>query len=170
MWTFPDRVNKKSPWSLTNSFFTAISTALSPFMHKCIKFCLRKLRFSGFWTGDQSCTVELEKKALSGWDFLFLSLPPTTLPIFLVLSFSSIHRRCGWLLCYKQLPLQLGLMTLRGRQLWSSGLQLFISPLKSHLMLLQQSWRPPASVSLDPVFQSWLAQVIPLLQGGPLLY
>lgn len=44
-------------------------------------------------------------------------------------------------------------MTLRGRQICSSGLQLFISPLKSHLMLLQQSWRAPASVSLHPVFQ-----------------
>lgn len=45
-------------------------------------------------------------------------------------------------------------MTLRGRQICSLGLQLFISPLKSHLMLLQQSWRAPASVSLHPVFQS----------------
>lgn len=44
-------------------------------------------------------------------------------------------------------------MTLRGRQICSSGLQLFISPLKSHLMQLQQSRRAPASASLDPVFR-----------------
>lgn len=44
-------------------------------------------------------------------------------------------------------------MTLRGRQIRSSGLQLFISPLKSHLMLLEQSRRAPASVRLHPVFR-----------------
>lgn len=117
--------------------------------------------FLGFGQRNRGCKEELDKKALRCWDFLFLSHSFYLKKCFtycyawpkIVLSFSSIHQRCGWLPCYKQLPLQLGLMTLRGRQIRSSGLHLFINPLKSHLMLLQQSCGAPASVSLDPVFQ-----------------
>ena len=64
----------------------------------------------------------------------------------IVCSAPSIHQRCGWLPRYKQLPLQLGLMTLRGRQICSLGSSyvLFIKLLKRHLTLLHQSCRAPA--------------------------
>lgn len=64
----------------------------------------------------------------------------------IVLSSPSIHQWCGWLPRYKQLPLQLGLMTQRGRQICSLGSSylLFINLLSRHLTLLHQSCRAPA--------------------------
>lgn len=66
----------------------------------------------------------------------------------IVLSSPSIHQRCAWLPHYKQLLLQLGLMTLRGRQICSLGNSyvLFINLLKRHLTLLHQSSRAPTRV------------------------
>lgn len=57
----------------------------------------------------------------------------------------SIHQCCGWLPRYKQLPLQLDLMTLRGRRICSLGSSyvLFINLLNRHLKLLNQSCRAP---------------------------
>lgn len=120
----------------------------SLFMHKCIKFCMRKLDL-GFGGEFQFCKVKFDKKMVccSKSVLLLLSTAIAALPK-IVLSSSSIHQRCGWLPRYKQLPLQLGLMTLRGRQICSLGNSyvLFINLLKSHLTLLHQSCRAPAKV------------------------
>lgn len=130
-------------------------------MHKCIKCCMRKLDL-GFGGEFQFCKVRFDKKMVccSKSVLLLLSTAIAALPK-IVLSSSSIHQRCGWLPRYKQLPLQLGLMTLRGRQICSLGTSyvLFINLLKSHLTLLHQSCRAPAKVPWSCFSSQWLAQV-----------
>lgn len=56
-------------------FHWHLHLALSPFMHKCIQFCIRKLRFPGVWSEKpESCKVELDKKAHRFFSF---SLSPS---------------------------------------------------------------------------------------------
>lgn len=163
VWRRPGWVNNKTVWSLIlmphthrkwcqhNIYQLGLSLplSLSRFMHKCIKCTNEDVRvevWQHLW--DKIWRELFFFSAIKG-AILLICTAVAALPLpKIVLTSCSIHQRRGWLPRYKQLPLQLDLMTLRGRQICSSGSSyvLFINLLKRHLTLLHQSTGAPARV------------------------